>query len=493
MRSPDSRHARQPTGALAGQPHQDALERATRSRFAETIHTTGDKITDVPLAAAGGTKALFTKEIEEALLARRIDLAVHSLKDLPVELPTGLTIGAVPAREDARDALISRHGQPLAALPAGARVGTSSLRRQLQLQLLRKDLAIEPLRGNLDTRLRKLDEGQYDAIVVAMAGLKRLGWADRATQILSADEMIPAIGQGALAIEIRSDDKELHGALESLRDLEAESCVRAERAFLRRLGGGCQVPLAAHATVKREQVRLVGVVVSLDAARAVRGADEGPEAEAETIECSSPSDCWRMAGARFWRDCRGRAAAAGSGLMRRKTLAGRRIVITRRAEQAGSLHRALKTRRAEPLARPTLELAPPRNWRPVDAAIQRLPEYDWVIFTSVNGVESFAARLRKNGKTMSALRRALIAAIGPATARALRAHGLRVRVVPEEFRAEGLVRALQRVKWSGKRAACTGGQSTSTAAARITASQSNGRCGGSLSYGCASGEPKTNR
>ncbi len=249
----------------------------------ETIRTTGDKITDVPLAQVGGTKALFTKEIEEALLARRIDLAVHSLKDLPVELPAGLIIGAIPAREDARDALISRYGQPLAALPAGARVGTSSLRRQLQLRLLRKDLAIESLRGNLDTRLRKLDEGQYDAIVVALAGLKRLGWTDRATQILSTEEMVPAIGQGALAIEIRADADELSDALESLRDPEAQSCVQAERAFLRRLGGGCQVPLAAHATVKQERLRLVGVVVSLDAARGVRGADEGPEGDAEAI------------------------------------------------------------------------------------------------------------------------------------------------------------------------------------------------------------------
>ncbi len=249
----------------------------------ETIRTTGDKITDVPLGQVGGTKALFTKEIEEALLERRIDLAVHSLKDLPVELPDGLTIGAVPAREDARDALVSRHGQPLAALPAGTRLGTSSLRRQLQLRRLRKDLLIEPLRGNLDTRLRKLDEGQYDAIVVALAGLKRMGWADRATQVLSADEMVPAIGQGALGIEIRADDSELQETLESLRDSDTESCVQAERAFLRRLGGGCQVPLAAHATLKQERLRLVGVIVSTDSVQAVRGAEEGPEAEAETI------------------------------------------------------------------------------------------------------------------------------------------------------------------------------------------------------------------
>jgi hydroxymethylbilane synthase len=261
-----------------------ALERAAAVEVRiEIIRTAGDRITDVPLAQMGGTKALFTKEIEDALLARRIDLAVHSLKDLPVELPAGLALGAIPAREDARDALISRHGQRLADLPAGARVGTSSLRRGLQVRLLRPDLVVEPLRGNLDTRLRKLDEGQYDAIVVALAGLKRMGWADRATQVFSTEEMVPAIGQGALAIEVHADDSELLAGLESLGDPDTEAATRAERAFLRRLGGGCQVPLAAHARIKQERLEIAGVVVSLDAARAVRGVENGPQAEAETV------------------------------------------------------------------------------------------------------------------------------------------------------------------------------------------------------------------
>jgi hydroxymethylbilane synthase len=256
----------------------------------ETIRTTGDRITDAPVGqvgtavgGAGGTKALFTKEIEEALLAGRIHLAVHSLKDLPVALPEGLALGAIPAREDARDALISRHGQPLEKLPAGARVGTSSLRRQLQLRLRRKDLVIEPLRGNLDTRLRKLDEGRYDAIVVALAGLKRMGWGDRATQVFSPEEMVPAIGQGALAIEIRDEDSELRQALGPLRDPDTEACAEAERAFLAQLGGGCQVPLAAHAEVTQERLRLVGIVVSLDAAHAVRGVEGGPQEEASAL------------------------------------------------------------------------------------------------------------------------------------------------------------------------------------------------------------------
>jgi len=249
----------------------------------ETIRTTGDKITDVPLATVGGTKALFTKEIEEALLAARIDLAVHSLKDLPTYLPEGLMLAAIPAREDARDALISRHGERWNQLPAGARVGTSSLRRQVQLRRLRKDLVIEPLRGNLDTRLRKLDEGQYDAVVVAQAGLKRMGWADRATQVFSVEEMLPAIGQGALAIETRADDEELLAGLDGLRDPETEAAITAERAFLARLGGGCQVPLAGYAQVKGERLRLKGVVVSTDGEQAVEGSEEGAASEAEAI------------------------------------------------------------------------------------------------------------------------------------------------------------------------------------------------------------------
>jgi len=256
----------------------------------ETIHTSGDKIMDAPptqvlpaAGQAGGTKALFTKEIEEALLGGRIDLAVHSLKDLPVELPPGLTLAAIPPRDDPRDALVSRRGQKLEDLPRGARVGTSSLRRQLQLRLLRPDLGLEPLRGNVDTRLRKLDEGQYDAIVLALAGLARMGWADRATQIFSVDEMVPATGQGALAIETRADDGELVEALRRLADPAAEATTTAERAFLARLGGGCQVPLAAHAEIRKERLRLVGVVVNGEGTQAVRGTVEGDVGEAQAL------------------------------------------------------------------------------------------------------------------------------------------------------------------------------------------------------------------
>ncbi len=236
----------------------------------EIIKTTGDKITDVPLAKVGG-KGLFTKEIEEALLDGRADLAVHSLKDLPTELPEGLVLAAVPEREDPRDAIV---GKRIDELPKGARVGTSSLRRSAQLRKLRPDLLIESVRGNLDTRLRKLDEGQYDAILLAAAGLKRLGWGDRIAEILDADRMCSAVGQGALAIETRAAGKGFD-AVQSLNHAATHAAVAAERGLLKALGGGCQVPIGAHATVSGNRLRLLGVVISPDASEMVKSETEG--------------------------------------------------------------------------------------------------------------------------------------------------------------------------------------------------------------------------
>ena len=251
----------------------------------EIIKTTGDKITDVPLAKVG-TKGLFTKEIEEALLDGRADLAVHSLKDLPTELPSGLTLAAVPRREDPRDAVA---GKRLADLPAGAKVGTSSLRRAAQLRQLRPDLAIESVRGNLDTRLRKLDEGRYDAIVLAAAGLKRLGWADRIAEILPAEVMCPAVGQGALAIETRSAGAGFD-ACAALDDPPTHTAVAAERAVLRALGGGCQVPIGARATVADGRLELLAMVASPDGSTLIRVRAEGAAAEAESIGAAVAED-----------------------------------------------------------------------------------------------------------------------------------------------------------------------------------------------------------
>jgi hydroxymethylbilane synthase len=244
----------------------------------EIVKTTGDKITDVPLAKVG-TKGLFTKEIEEALLEGRADLAVHSLKDLPTELPEGLVLAAIPGREDPRDAVA---GRPLAALPAGSRVGTSSLRRAAQLRKLRPDLVIESVRGNLDTRLRKLDEGQYDAILLAAAGLKRLGWERRIAEILPADAVCPAVGQGALAIETRARGAG-RDACAALDEADARAAVTAERAVLAALGGGCQVPIGAYAEMREGHLRLFAVVASPDGREIIRASSEGAPDAAEAL------------------------------------------------------------------------------------------------------------------------------------------------------------------------------------------------------------------
>jgi len=235
--------------------HISALLRARGHQVEiEVIHTTGDKITDVALAKVG-TKGMFTKEIEEALAAGRVDLAVHSLKDLPTELPAGFEIAAITERQDPRDAFCSCHYSSFQALPQGARVGTSSLRRQAQLKAIRPDLDIHPLRGNVDTRLRKLEQGEYDAIILASAGLQRLGKTALIKQIIPIEIMCPAAGQGALGIEIREGDDATRQLLAFLNDPNARAATTCERALLNRLGGGCQVPIGAFADVRMAKNR----------------------------------------------------------------------------------------------------------------------------------------------------------------------------------------------------------------------------------------------
>jgi hydroxymethylbilane synthase len=242
------------------------LEESGHACTIEIIKTTGDKILDVPLAKIGG-KGLFTKEIEEALLDRRVDLAVHSLKDLPTELPPGLALACIPQREDPRDAMV---GSTLAELSVGACVGTSSLRRAAQLRALRPDLEILDIRGNVDTRLRKQQEGQYDALVMASAGLTRLGLAQHIAEYLDPARFLPAVAQGALAIETRADEGPAWQACRALHDPRAGAEAAAERALLAGLGGGCQVPLGANARIDGSQLLLSAVVVSPDGQRLVR-------------------------------------------------------------------------------------------------------------------------------------------------------------------------------------------------------------------------------
>ncbi len=270
------------------------------------IKTSGDMILDVPLAKIGG-KGLFIKEIEDALLQGEIDLAVHSMKDVPTVLPKGLEILCVPAREDPRDALISREAKPLDRLPRGARVGTSSLRRQAQLLHRRPDLKIEMLRGNLDTRLRKLRDGEFDAIVLAAAGLKRMGWAEQITEYLPSEVSLPAIGQGALGLEGRRDDAFVRGILAALDHHPTRTAVTAERALLERLEGGCQVPIAAHATLSGERLRLDGLVASVDGCRLVRDSVEGPVADARELGMRLAEQLLRQGGEAILNEIYGRA------------------------------------------------------------------------------------------------------------------------------------------------------------------------------------------
>ena len=247
-----------------------------------TIKTTGDKIQDAPLARIGG-KGLFVKEIEEALIQKRVDLAVHSIKDVPAELPKELYLSAITKREDPRDVFISKDGKNMRELRQGAKIGTSSLRRQAQLLHFRKDLKLIPLRGNLDTRLKKLEKENLDGIVLAMAGVKRLGFESRITEIIPVEISLPAIGQGALGIETRKGDKDVEERIHFLNDLPSAIAVSAERAFLKKLEGGCQVPIAAFAQVIDSNVSIDGLVGSIDGKRLVKHRLQGPTEKAESL------------------------------------------------------------------------------------------------------------------------------------------------------------------------------------------------------------------
>jgi hydroxymethylbilane synthase len=248
----------------------------------EVIRTSGDRIQDRPLADVGG-KGLFTKEIEEALTAGAIDLAVHSSKDMPTVLPAGLMLSAFMEREDPRDVFISRKAKSIAELPRGATVGTASLRRQAMVKRQRPDLTIVPLRGNVETRLRKLDEGVADATLLALAGLKRLGLADAATAILDIDEFLPAVGQGAIGIETRADDSRTREMLGPINHADTFSALAAERAFLAVLDGSCRTPIGGHATISGGRLRFRGMIVKPDGSEAFEATREGDVRDAEKL------------------------------------------------------------------------------------------------------------------------------------------------------------------------------------------------------------------
>jgi hydroxymethylbilane synthase len=261
-----------------------------------TIRTTGDRVQNRVLAEIGG-KGLFAKEIEEALLAGKIDLAVHSLKDMETWLPDGLVIACVPPRDDPRDAFLSASGASLASLPRGAKVGTASLRRQAQLLRHRRDLSIVPIRGNVNTRLHKMEAGEVDALVLALCGLERLDLSGHATEILPREVMLPAVGQGALAIECRTADEMVRRLVEPLHDPISAACVAAERAMLAALDGSCRTPIAGFAEVDGDRLTIEGLLLNDDGSREIRGRFEGAIDNAAQI------------GAELGKDVRGRASS----------------------------------------------------------------------------------------------------------------------------------------------------------------------------------------
>jgi hydroxymethylbilane synthase len=246
------------------------------------IKTKGDKILDVPLAKVGG-KGLFVKEIEEALIGKHVDIAVHSMKDMPAELLDGLSIGAIPERETPADVLISKKNLFISQLPRKARIGTSSLRRLAQIKHLRHDLIVLPLRGNLDTRIRKLDSGEMDAIVLAAAGVKRLGLEHLITEYLNEDIMLPAVGQGALCIEIRKNDGNIVKFTDSLDHSITRNVVMGERAFLKKLQGGCQIPIAGHGKAVESRFSISGLVADLEGKKIIKDTLSGPIESSESI------------------------------------------------------------------------------------------------------------------------------------------------------------------------------------------------------------------
>jgi len=266
-----------------------------------TIRTTGDQVQDRRLAEIGG-KGLFTKEIEEALFAGRIDLAVHSLKDVETWLPEGLEIACVLPRDDPHDAFLSLKAPTLAALPKGASIGTASLRRQAQLLRRRPDLTVVPIRGNVNTRLKKLEAGEVDALVLALCGLERLGMAERVTEILSPEVMLPAVGQGALVVERRAADEELRRLLEPLHDQASAACVAAERAMLAALDGSCRTPIAGLAELDGDRLLLEGLLLKPDGSAEVRARCAGAIGEAESLGTELGGELRRRAGPGFGLD-----------------------------------------------------------------------------------------------------------------------------------------------------------------------------------------------
>jgi hydroxymethylbilane synthase len=397
----------------------------------ELVHmvTQGDRRLDRPLPEIGG-KGLFTAELEEALRQGEIDLAVHSLKDLPVEDSPGLMLGAILSREDTRDVLIAREGWTLATLPEGAVVGTSSLRRQAQLLALRPDLDVRPIRGNVDTRLRKVLNGAYHAAVMAGAGFLRLGLTEYITEWLPPTLIMPAPGQGALAIQCRADDERVKRLLSAIHDPDTAAATKAERQVLWRLGGGCSAPVGAWAQRVGDQFELQARVATVDGQHVFNAIATG----SDPYQLAD-----RVAGSLLGQGAH--IALNREARIESLPLAGKRVVVTRAAAQADDLSTQLRSAGAEPIEIPMIQIVPVDNTAVLDAAIKKFMDYDWIIFTSPNAVELFYSHL-ENVNLLGNDSIPKIAAVGPATQKALQAHGSRVDAMPAHYLGTEIVATL---------------------------------------------------
>jgi hydroxymethylbilane synthase len=390
----------------------------------QTFKTVGDDIVDRPLPELGG-KGVFTARLERALLGSDVDIAVHSLKDLPIENTPGLTIGAIANRADARDVLVARQGVDLQSLPHGSVVGTSSLRRQAQLRRARPDLTTKPIRGNVETRIRKVMSGDFDATVLAAAGVDRLGFGDAVSDRLSFEVMLPAPGQGALAVQCRADDGYSLDLLQAIDDFDDRRTALAERAFLAGLGGGCAAPVGAFAEVQvNGSVTMRGVVASPDGRTVVRVEGSGPDGL--TLGADLAAKAIKL-GARVILD-EARQALAG-----KLPLTGKRIVVTRAAGQDDDFCDALSGLGATPIRLPVIRIVPTADKRSLERAAGETSPGDWVVFTSVNGV--LAVHDMMGEPFLKSVR---VAAVGKTTASALEERSVVPEFVPETFTGEAI-------------------------------------------------------
>ena len=397
------------------------------------FNTKGDRTLNRALPEIGG-KGLFTAELERSLLQGEIDLAVHSLKDLPVVQNDGLTLGAVVSRADVRDCLVAKHGWTLETLPSGAVVGTSSPRRKAQVHAFRPDLVIRSVRGNVETRIHKALEQDYDAVVLAAAGLERLGLTEAATQWIPLDMILPAPGQGALGVQCRADDSGVMDLLGAIDDPETRLATYAERRFLQLLGGGCTAPVAAYASRLSNGDLDMRVFVAMGNVPATRRQGRGPDPD---------SVCEQLARQVLGYDGEQISAGAGASMSKSSPLHGKRIVVTRPAFQAGSLIDALEKQGAETILAPAIDVAPLDDMSELDRALECLSDYRWIVFTSANAVKIFMSQFEHSGCGAESLENRKIAAVGPATMDALDESGVRTDFVPDSFLGSALAASLE--------------------------------------------------